>query len=159
MANWDAVGAVAELVGAVGVVASLVYLGSQIRHNSRSVEAATSHSIARARNEINMALAGNPELSDLLLRGAEDYGSLGLADRQRLDAYMAGMLNTFEDSYMQYSKGLVTKESWEQSLVFLGRVFSQPGPNKWWHDRHDLVSSAFCEEVDAAIRKHREPAV
>jgi hypothetical protein len=52
--NWDAIGAIAELVGAAGVVASLVYLTSQIRSNSRSVEAATSHSIARARNEIKI---------------------------------------------------------------------------------------------------------
>ena len=31
--NWDAVGAIAELLGAVGVIASLVYLATQIRHS------------------------------------------------------------------------------------------------------------------------------
>ncbi len=29
--NWDAIGAIAELLGAVGVIASLVYLATQIR--------------------------------------------------------------------------------------------------------------------------------
>ena len=28
--NWDAIGAIAELLGAVGVIASLVYLATQI---------------------------------------------------------------------------------------------------------------------------------
>ena len=29
--SWDAIGAVAELLGAIGVIASLVYLAGQIR--------------------------------------------------------------------------------------------------------------------------------
>ncbi len=29
--NWDAIGAIAELLGAIGVIASLVYLAAQIR--------------------------------------------------------------------------------------------------------------------------------
>jgi hypothetical protein len=32
--NWDAIGAVAELLGAIGVIASLVYLAVQIRQSS-----------------------------------------------------------------------------------------------------------------------------
>ncbi len=35
--NWDAIGAIAELFGAVGVIASLVYLAVQIRQNTRTV--------------------------------------------------------------------------------------------------------------------------
>jgi len=151
--NWDAVGAIAELVGAAGVVASLVYLTSQIRNNSRSVEAATSHSIARARNEINMTLATHPELSDLLLRGKDDYSALQPEERQRYNAYMHGMLNTFEDSYVQYSKGFASRESWEESIAFLSRVLAQPGMDRWWRDHGHGLSVAFREEVDSAIRR------
>ena len=31
--NWDAIGAIAELAGAIGVIASLIYLARQIRQN------------------------------------------------------------------------------------------------------------------------------
>jgi hypothetical protein len=34
--NWDAVGAVAELVGASGVIASLLYLAVQVRASTRA---------------------------------------------------------------------------------------------------------------------------
>ena len=37
--NWDAIGAIAELLGAAGVVASLIYLGVQIRQNTRTERA------------------------------------------------------------------------------------------------------------------------
>ncbi len=42
--NWDAIGAVGEIVGAAGVILSLVYLAAQIRHNTKQVdEAGRSH--------------------------------------------------------------------------------------------------------------------
>jgi hypothetical protein len=31
--NWDAIGAIAELLGAIGVIASFVYLATQIQHS------------------------------------------------------------------------------------------------------------------------------
>jgi len=32
--NWDAIGSIGEIAGAIGVVVSLVYLATQIRQNS-----------------------------------------------------------------------------------------------------------------------------
>ena len=32
--NWEAIGAVAELLGAIGVIVSLMYLASQVRRNT-----------------------------------------------------------------------------------------------------------------------------
>ncbi len=34
--NWDAIGAIAELLGAIGVIASLVYLARQMSQNTRA---------------------------------------------------------------------------------------------------------------------------
>ena len=36
--NWDAIGAIAELLGAIGVIASLVYLATQIRHSREQMQ-------------------------------------------------------------------------------------------------------------------------
>ena len=38
--NWDAVGAIGEIVGALAVVATLIYLSIQLRQNTRSSELA-----------------------------------------------------------------------------------------------------------------------
>ena len=37
--EWDALGAVAELMGAIGVIASLIYVGGQIKQNTRATRA------------------------------------------------------------------------------------------------------------------------
>src|SRR5262249_2263574 len=46
--NWEAIGAISEAFGAAGVVVSLIYLGVQIRQNTRSVQAATFQSVSEA---------------------------------------------------------------------------------------------------------------
>ena len=160
MINWDAVGAIAELVGAVAVVASLVYLANQIRHNSRSVEAATSHAIARARNELNIAVATSSELSEILFRGAGDYDSLKPEQRLRYSMCMISNLNVFEDAFVQYSKGLASAEFWEENGSALTRMFSLPGPQQWWRDNAQLhvMNSTLRQEVDSAIRRARGSA-
>ena len=48
--NWEALGAVSEIVGALGVIITLLYLAAQIKHASRISES-QSHA-----NSVNDAL-------------------------------------------------------------------------------------------------------
>jgi len=64
--NWDAIGATAELLGAVGVIASLVYLATQIRQSreqmqesTRATRSATYHQGSEGLASL-MNMAGNP---------------------------------------------------------------------------------------------------
>ena len=46
--NWDAAGAIGEIVGALAVVMSLIYLASQIRIQNREAKISSVHDIAEA---------------------------------------------------------------------------------------------------------------
>ncbi len=66
--NWDAIGAIAETLGAVGVIASLVYLATQIRQsreqmveNTRAVQAGTYQDFQRNVDEVFNRLIVDPE--------------------------------------------------------------------------------------------------
>ena len=69
--NWEALGAVAELLGAIGVIASLFYVASQIRRNSESVEAATARALTDATQTRLLAAAQNSTLAVALPRRRE----------------------------------------------------------------------------------------
>ena len=60
--NWDAVGAVAELVGALGVLVTLIYLAMQIRQNTESMQAAAREAIAERDVEWLYKMVDHPEL-------------------------------------------------------------------------------------------------
>ena len=72
--NWDAIAAIAELTAAVGVVASLVYLATQIRHsreqmiqNTKAIESQVAWAHASAVREIYYTRAENPEFNDFVM--------------------------------------------------------------------------------------------
>ena len=51
--NWNAVGALAETLGVLGVIATLVYLSVQIRQNSRLLRASSSAVTTSGANVVN----------------------------------------------------------------------------------------------------------
>jgi hypothetical protein len=56
--NWDVIGAIAETLGAAGGIASLVYLGTQIRHSREQMRQDTR--AMRAGGYQLFLLAGTP---------------------------------------------------------------------------------------------------
>ncbi len=60
--NWEAIGAIAEAVGAAGVIASLVYLGTQIRSNTRAAKATAYQQTLTGGRDINLAGIANSGL-------------------------------------------------------------------------------------------------
>ena len=59
--NWDAVGASAELLGAVAVFASLIYLALQIRGSTNQASAQMFQSVASEQARVSDAITGDPE--------------------------------------------------------------------------------------------------
>ena len=58
--SWNAIGALAELFGAVGVILTLVFLAMQIRQNTRAVCASANHALNEQRTAINLRFGLDP---------------------------------------------------------------------------------------------------
>ena len=74
--NWEIIAAVAELLGASAVVASLVYLGLQTRNSVMEDRARTTHDMASQFTAWQMATATDPEMTKIWVNGVGDYNSL-----------------------------------------------------------------------------------
>lgn len=74
--QWGAVGAIAELLGAIGVIASLFYVASQIRRNSLALEATTNQAVSDSTQLRLLAPAQNPALAAALAKARGDYDAL-----------------------------------------------------------------------------------
>ena len=68
--NWEAIGAVGEIVGACAVLVTLVYPALQIRQNTTQARAASHHAMSDSLNQINVLFAENSEVSVLWLKGS-----------------------------------------------------------------------------------------
>ena len=154
--NWEAIGAVGEIVGAVAVLATLLYLALQIRQNTRFVQAATYHSAIRARNEFNFAVAMNPELSALLIRAADRNTALDAEEQQRFNALMWALFNLFEDAFVQHSQGLLSRESWEGTRWAMRVQLSSSAARDWMQQNRPGFTAGLQGEITNLIAQTEE---
>lgn len=74
--NWEALGAIAEGLGAAGVIASLLYLSVQVRAGTRAAAVDAKLASTRMYTDFLVLLVESPELNDLMIRGRSNLESL-----------------------------------------------------------------------------------
>ena len=60
--SWEAAGAIGEILGATGVIVTLLYLARQTRINTRAIEASSAREITIAESELHRDLSRDPSL-------------------------------------------------------------------------------------------------
>ena len=95
--NWDALGAFAEVVGAVGVIASLVYVSIQLKQNTQSIRDSTVHEVVRDYALGVQSLNADPELITIFYKGLKDLDSLTELERQRFETSLSSSLRLYEN--------------------------------------------------------------
>jgi len=146
--NWDAIAAVAELLGALGVVASLIYLAVQIRQNTRSLRMASHRGVAGEFQQSNLAAIQDPQIAELLVRGLGDASSLSEVERLRFEGLLVSIFRTYEELFQLHRGGLADDELWESRERSMMRWLSFPGVRDWWlSDRSDFFIDSFRTHV------------
>lgn len=91
--NWEAVGAIGEVAGAIAVIATLLYLSVQIRHNVLALRNNTAWAINEGLSVLNGRVSTDPELADIWLKGLNDLEALNPVDRERFRTLCMDVLN------------------------------------------------------------------
>jgi hypothetical protein len=152
--NWEAIGAIAELLGALGVIISLVYLATQIRQNTQSVRMSSHHGIADQFTQTNLAAVHDPQLIDLITRGSLDAESLSDAERARFYAYIMAIFRTYEELFQLDRKGLADNELWEARQRSMRNWLARPGVRTWWSTEwSEAYVDSFRAVVEEEIKK------
>jgi hypothetical protein len=150
--NWEAIGALAELGGALGVIASLVYLGIQIRQNTHSAREATWHSVLRDLQQFRSLIAQDPEIARVYREGLRDMKSLNDDDRWRFGALMQSLYSVFELVFRARDES-----QFQHYLDDLAWTAGRPGARDWWSKAKRLYSPDFQRFVDETLESSRKP--
>ena len=147
--NWEALGALAELLGAVGVIVTLVYLARQIRQSTRATRLATSQAIAAALSEWSRPLIEDPDLCRVFFAGVEDVTSLQDDERTRFFMLCYTYLRMFEEMHHQFRRGSLESEVWDGYARNYGLYAKAPGMQIYWKARREYFNPAFRDFVES----------
>ncbi len=148
--NWDAVGAVAEGVGAAGVIATLFYLASQIRANTNAVKASVTREANHAAREFDYLLVRDPELMELFTRGFARLSELSPDEQRRLGFLLQSVLRDFECQMHEYRLGLLDAKLWGAYQHNLKLLCAQRGFRTMW----DALPFGHDEDFRALVESH-----
>ena len=147
-------GNVGEFVGAIAVVASLVYLAVQIRQNSRQIEmntrAAGSAAYAQTQTQLAawtrwVATSGVGELMD---RWSREPGEISPEERDQLRRAVGDFLYAMEDLFHLWEQGLVDTDTWENQFLNSLGLLSRPGILALVAGRSGPISRRFHHHLE-----------
>ena len=125
--NWDAIGAIAEAVGAAGVIATLAYLALQIRQNTRSVHAASAGSFTSAQTDFTSLVLANSDLGELYFKGLQHPDSLSEAEMFKFSMIVGNMILHLQQAEELESAGALSRDLAHTRDAQLDWIVSQPG--------------------------------
>ena len=149
--DWDALGAIGELLAAVGVIISLVYLALQISQNTRSQHSENYGRAVDRVTALQARLSENAELADILLRGVQDASTLTVNERIQFTWMFYEMFSGFEFIFHQAQTEALPAEVWQRWGDTLRWWTSFPGVQTWWRSRPSPFTPDFTVFVDRQI--------
>ena len=147
--NWEAIGAGAELLAAVGGVVAIFYLAVQIRINTRAVRSASIDSWVTAISLGNQALASTDEF---IATATDNYDELAPQQRIVFHRALAQNMNAMEALYLHHLNGVVDDIFFESKMKSMIPVFQSSGVRRWWSERGtNNLDPRFVKYVEALV--------
>lgn len=108
LSDWASI---AEIIGAVAVVASLLYVGYEIQRNTKVALATNRQAVASRAQELALYSA-ETNIYGLLFDPSSMDADLTESERNYIIAYVGALLRTSEEAYLLYRDGMLDEEYW-----------------------------------------------
>ncbi len=124
---WEIIGVVAEVIGAVAVVVTLIFLAVEVRRNRHATQAASADAQASGINSLNSVLVSDPGLVDLWLAGLADPTQLDAQSRMRLAMHLQSYVNHYIALRRHYDAGSLAEGNWDFGWQPFCALLNTPG--------------------------------
>jgi hypothetical protein len=140
---------IAEIISAIAIVASLIFVGVQVRQaanvtslNTRAVEGQVYQDLVAQITNLNYARVGNKQFADVFARYAAGQDLLDAGEVQQMNAYAATIFRIGDVAYQQFRNGLIDEESLQSVLNPVTLSFDYALSRRMW----TFLSPGLTEE-------------
>lgn len=151
MTNLESLANLGEIIGAIAVVVSLVYLAVQVRQNTRAQQ---TENFSRALDRVatmQASLSQDPEISAIFSKGVSDPTELAPRERVQFTWAMYELFGAFEFMYLASRDKSIPDEIWERWSLAVAWWLTFPGVQTWWTVRPIPFGESFTAYVESLI--------
>ena len=149
--SLENISALASVISAVAIVASVVYASVEIRHNTRAVRATAFQQVVNSFAEISFSIAKRAELVDLYLRAGRDYRSLPEVERAQYSLMLLSFLRRAENVLFQANTHLLMTEHWSGIRNSIKAILAPPGARACWSEIENRLNPDFRTFVASLV--------
>ncbi len=149
--NWTKVSAISDVIVAISVIVSLIYVASQLEQNTKALQLAAVVNTTEMWTNQQVLLAQDKELNELFWNGMKGDDSLSELDQKRYEAFMSGWVQAFQQSFLLQESGNMNAGLWENQFQSMRWVFSNPGAIKYWAKWKSNHVPSYVKFVDKRI--------
>ena len=148
---------ISQIVAVIGIFASLIFVGIQIRQNTRATRASAAfegtHSWASTNERLVTAWS-----DEMIVRAvasfdpAKTLSDFSEADRIRLTVLYRALFQKLEGMYFLFKYGSLDKAIWEARLDWAAGTIKVPFYRQWWEfeKTQRIWSKEFVAVIEAA---------
>jgi hypothetical protein len=154
--NWEAIGAIGEVVGAAAVVITLVFLILQLRQNTVALSQQSERQSTSAMQQAAVALM-HPAVSEVVSKAYDGSDpELTAAEMALLEQFAIAHLLVYQQDYSDAQRGLQDGDLWEARMLTIRGVLVSPFVRRWWRTvGHAYFTASFQAVVEEILA---EPA-
>lgn len=150
--TWEAAGAIGEIVGALGVIASLLYVARQLGASNKASAIESKLATSRMHSDFIGSLIENPELDELLFKGISGLETLSDRDYRRFSNMALQAFTFFSAGYFQLKAGTMDRDEWTESEEIIRFWLGGKGGREWWQKvGRQRFSARFCSYIAEKI--------
>jgi hypothetical protein len=159
--SFEQLSYLAQIIAAVGVIASLIFVGLQIKHNTSALQRNEHNSTMAQWTVIRQAIATNRDIAELMTAGLHGHRGLDAADQLRLEQMLAEHAWAAFHIWDRTQRGVFPKGTFELTAgPLLCSLLSTPRGEAWWRSAKGTgFIPAFVSDVDAVLAKNSAAAL
>ena len=142
---------ITEIVGAVAIVVSLIFVGIQFIENTKATRSATAASTVATISSWYIEMGNNEQSSSLFLNFMADPESLTSEERFQVLIVLHGLFLTFQNSYYLSQQGTLDEHIQASITKAAVGVKDQPGFRLFWKLRRELFFPEFQKHIDEIV--------
>ena len=149
--NWNALGAIGEIIGAVAVIFTVDYLAFQIRQNTAMLRSTATQGASEELASIYHTLCTHPELAMTFVRGLNTPNELSDTEMARFFSFAMMTMFIMQNLYFQTQDQFMNETlllSWSRVMTDMS---DKPGFKFFWEERNYIFSPEFREYLEADV--------
>lgn len=156
-ANWEAIGAVGELLGSLLVLVTLIYLAIQTRSINRQAKAEARYAFVEAVAEINMNIAQSSSNSSVWRRGLSSVDSLSEDEQMQFFMFVGQYANLWSVMHQLHVDGVLPETQWVIVKNDIRSIMGSRGGHYFWeHGGSSAFDGAFVDFIDDELSRNSQ---